>query len=441
MRVEIDAEPGELRAKGAALLDHIRAAIVADGGAVAHHCTDPAHAHHAAPLTKGTDQPTTTAGAEDRLDAIPLPVVRRMVAEAQRLARALSRELTPILREALRDGPEGLAKAKRTPKPPRPLTLTEINLIAQLIRDGHVRLAVSLFGAESVSGEAIEGAIKRGVLKAADLKRAGIRGAIGGGYDLGSAMVTRPQVATGEPAGDNPAASVAGAINDPPPPAPPPKTAPPAPPPPEVPRWQRAYAEAARRHGAQMVVGLGNRTADKVAGAAMEVDEAQERKYRAAIAESTAKGIEAAQGWRSTRADIGSALDGDWTRDLDRIAVTETQAAVNQGYMDVVREDYGADVQVAVIPDPGACPVCLQSYLADGRPRVFKADALPPSSINFKRKVAEQVACIPPRHPWCACQLVYVEPGWGFDASWELVPAEVVAERDAAAEKAKEIAE
>lgn len=436
MKIQIEAEPGELHAKGAALLGQLRRAIAAD--APTGHTCGPACGHGAdAPdLAKATRIPKTAEAAAERLAAIPLPTVRTIVERAQAAGRSLARTMTPVLREALADGPTALMKAKRGGDPPKPLTLAEISIIAQLIRDGHVRLAVSLFGADAVSKEAIDGAIKRGVLKQADLKRAGITGIVGGGYNLGVKMVSTPAAAAEPPPPEvkpGQTRTEGGGAKQPPgePSAPDIGT-----PDDDLPRWQRAYATAARRHGAQMVVGLGNRVADGVAGNVIEVDQAQERKYREAIAESVAAGIEAAKTWKQVRGDLGGALDGDWTRDLDRIAATETQAAVNQGYMDTVREDYGTDVQVAVIPDAGACPVCLGDYLDNGRPRIYAASALPPSSVNFQRKAAEQVACIPPRHPWCACQLVYVEPGWAFDATWELVPAEVVAERDAAPSEA-----
>lgn len=429
MKIQIEAEPGELHAKGAALLAQLRTAITEDAPA-GHVCGE--GCGHGDDLAKAKRIPKTAEAAADRLEEFPLPVVRTIVERAQAAARALSRAMTPILREALTEGPADLAKAKRGDKPPRPLTLAEISIIAQLIRDGHVRLAVSLFGIDAVSKDAIDGALKRGVLKPADLKRAGITGIVGGGYNLGAEMVSAPGAAAAPvppPVKPGQTRTEGGGAKQPPgePPAPDIGT-----PDDDLPAWQRAYAAAARRHGAQMVVGLGNRTADAVSADVIEVDQEQERKYRAAIAESVAAGIEAGKTWRQTRGDIGGALDGDWTRDLDRIAATETQAAVNQGYMDTVRETHGEDTQVAVIPDAGACPICLRDYLENGRPRIYPADALPPSSVNFGRKVAEQVPCIPPRHPWCACQLVYVEAGWAFDAAWELVPADEAAERDAA---------
>lgn len=429
MKVEIDAAPGELHAKGAALLAQLRTAIQADAP-MGHVCG--AGCDHVAPddLAKGMQIPKTAEAAAARVAELPLPTVRTIVERAQASARALARTLTPVLRRALADGPGDLQKADRGSKPPRPLTLAEINIIVQLIRDGHTRLAVSLFGADAVDKEAIRGAVKRGVLTAADLRRAGITGTIGGGYNLGAAMVSKPAAADATPPPEvkpGQTRTDGGGAKQPPGDPPEPDIGTPDD---DLPKWQRAYAAAARRHGAQMVVGLGNKTADGVAGDVIEVDAEQERKYRAAIAESVAAGIEAAKTWKQVRGDIGGALDGDWTRDLDRIAATETQAAVNQGYMDTVQADHGDAVLVAVVPDPNACPVCLRDYLKDGRPRIFNAADLPPSSVNFGQKVANQVACIPPRHPWCACQLVYVEVGWGFDADWEMVPEDVVAERD-----------
>lgn len=493
MRFQIDHTPGELHAKLPALIAAVLAKAAEDAPEGAHVCDGACE--HTAELTKAA---RGLKGSEGRLDSMPLRMVRLLTKRAQAEARKLSREMGPALKRALVD-PDALRKSDGA-KPPRPLTLSEITLIGQLIRDGHVKLAVSLFGRDAVSKEAIDGAKKRGVLRDSDLKRAGITGIIGGGYNLGVQIVGEPEAAQmdppdepgpnaaraegGEPeseadkpeppASREPAPPPSGPVGTPPSPeakpvpgapeaperkpaaggagkppgAPRPAASPAAPggkppakaktaptvgtPDDEIPTWQRAYAAAARRHGAQMVVGLGNKTADAVAGAVMEVDAEQAKKYREAIAESVAEGIEAAKGWKELRGDIGAkALDGDWTRDLDRIAATELQAAVNTGYADTLTAEVGTDALVAVVPDPDACPVCLGDYLEDGRPRIFKLTDLPPSSVNFKRKVAEQVACIPPRHPWCACQLVYVEPGWAFTEDWTMLPGDIVAEMDA----------
>ena len=80
---------------------------------------------------------------------------------------------------------------------------------------------------------------------------------------------------------------------------------------------------------------------------------------------------------------------------------------------------------MAIIPQADACPRCLGWYLEDGRPRIWRLGDLPPPSVNFKKKKAELVPCVPPAHPWCHCQLVYVEPGWTFGADWTLLPPPV----------------
>lgn len=290
----------------------------------------------------------------------------------------------------------------------RYLTPDEVQSLAELIRTGHLRLAVLLFGAESVAPAQLQRLQDAGALTPADVQKAGRYGTIGGAYNAGAAMAANPETAD--------------------------RASPPEPPTPRnpdgdgmvpddrLPTWQRRYAETARRHGAQMVVGLGNRIADRVAGEAFEVDLEQEAELRRRTAETIAEGIEAGAGAKTIEAALGDALGGDWTRDLGRIVMTETQAAVNAGYKHAVLDEVGDGALVAVIPDDGACEVCRRVYLEGGKPRIFKAAALPPATVNYGVKAADKVPAVPPMHPWCACQLVYVEPGWQFNDEWQLLP-------------------
>ena len=316
----------------------------------------------------------------------------------------------------------------------RILSPDEVQSLASLIRDGHMRLAVLLFGVESIAAASLARLRADGLLSDLDVRRAGLYGTIGGAYNTGAAMAHAPETADRETpptpgsttTAEQPPATAPQAPREPSQAGAPPV----GPRPPEggmvpddeLPAWQRRYAEAARRHGAQMVTGLGNRTADAVAGAAYEVDLAQEAELRAATAETIAQGIEASASLGSTQSKLGDALGEDWSRDLGRIVMTETQAAVNAGYRHSVLDEVGEGALVAVIPDDGACKTCRRVYLEGGKPRIFKAAELPPSSVNHGVPAAQKVAATPPMHPWCACQVVYAEPGWAFNDEWQLLP-------------------
>lgn len=320
----------------------------------------------------------------------------------------------------------------------------DVQHLATLIRDGHLKLAVTLFGVDAVAPSQLARLRAAGLLTDDDVRRVGRYGTIGAAYNTGAAMAHAPEVAdrTSPPIPPLPRTTAPsrpgapqqapeqGAPRSPVAPAGAGAGAPPGGatgadgmiPDDDLPAWQRRYAEAARQHGAQMVVGLGNRTADRVAGDAFEVDLDQEVELRRRTAETIAQGIESGESAGSTAAKLGRALDDDWTRDLGRIVMTETQAAVNAGYKHAVLDEIGDDALVAVIPDAGACAVCRRLYLERGKPRIFKAAALPPATVNYGVKAADKVPCVPPMHPWCACQLVYVEPGWSFNDEWQLLP-------------------
>lgn len=261
------------------------------------------------------------------------------------------------------------------------LSPADLQMLAELIKGHHIALAVQWFGADAVAPEALAAVLKAGLITKDEITQ---WGELGAGYDHGAGQ-----------------AAVKGQALTP---------------------WQQKMKAAALQHGAALVVGLGNHLADDLTTLVISNDNQQAQKYKKVIAESVAAGIEAGLGWKQIRTSLGTALDEDHTRDLARIAATELQRAVNQGYHDQLVEDFGGEALAAVIPAPDACGTCRDFYLEDGKPRIFKLAELPPSTVNFKKKKPEWVACVPPSHPWCHCQLVHVEPGWKFGDNWTLLP-------------------
>jgi len=285
---------------------------------------------------------------------------------------------------------------------PHRLTLADRAFLRSLIENHHAALAIQLFGADALSSEEIAAARRAGFLTDEDLAAAGVFGTVGAGYEFGAELLRAPEVAGASPADfAQHAPRVHRDLSD----------------------WEQRMAAAARERGAQMIVGLGNKTSDSLIPDVISSDNAQALEYRRRIAEATARSIELGETWTQLRGELGDALEENWTRDLARIAATETQRAVNDGYATALEVDFGAEALAAVIPQPDACPRCRRWYLGrDGKPRVFVLADLPGPEVNFKTKAADQVPCRPPAHPWCHCQLVHVEPGWGFDDDWTMVP-------------------
>jgi hypothetical protein len=111
---------------------------------------------------------------------------------------------------------------------------------------------------------------------------------------------------------------------------------------------------------------------------------------------------------------------GDWNKDWDRIATTESQNAFNDGYlisqMDQAEED--EDTYMIGVGAAGACPICVRDIigkvvkLTDGPPQEDGGDrikdpytdtAIWPGKTSVGVSAREEVAVIT-RHPWCRCR-------------------------------------
>jgi hypothetical protein len=189
---------------------------------------------------------------------------------------------------------------------------------------------------------------------------------------------------------------------------------------------ERAAMNTARQSAASYVTGLGNRVADDFSTIAIEADRKLQRKYREVIRDALQENIERRETVRQLASEIGHRT-GDWARDLRRIAVTEKQRAMQEGQRErlVARHGDPKAIRVAKIPDPDACKRCIELHLTGGagsKPRIFKLSDLEANGTNVGRKQAEWKAVVGPVHPWCACELVHVPEGWGFDDQGEMVP-------------------
>lgn len=180
------------------------------------------------------------------------------------------------------------------------------------------------------------------------------------------------------------------------------------------------------------VRGLGNRISDDFSRLVIDADSELRKETIGQIRTEVEHNLERRQVWRDIASELGHATD-DWSRDWGRIAATEKQNAMQEGFASALVEREGPpnSVYVAKIPKPDACPECVRLHLEAGQgspPRVFLLSELQANGTNVGRKARDWKAVVGVVHPWCACEMIHLPPGWGFETKpesgegWEQVP-------------------
>lgn len=121
----------------------------------------------------------------------------------------------------------------------------------------------------------------------------------------------------------------------------------------------------------------------------------------------------------------------------DMAAITETQVSrasmtihteTNNAYQDgraqeILRKSGGGDPLVFKRPRHDACPECVDAYLEDDRvtPRVFRLSELIDNGTNVGKSKHDRLPVIESHHPWCACELHWLPPGFGFGSRGEMI--------------------
>lgn len=201
--------------------------------------------------------------------------------------------------------------------------------------------------------------------------------------------------------------------------------------PPLTPAELRSQRRAADR-AALYVVGLGNRVGATIGSALIEADRELDTRLRGAMRDAVAAryGDEEAQArladigmergltadffegaFRETRGRLASDLGhatGDWTRDLERVARTESQNILNDGLADGWLEQDGPDTVVFKLPRPDACEHCLALHLDGGVPRLFYLPELEANGTNVGRAARQWLPVVGATHPYCGCALMRV---------------------------------
>ena len=186
---------------------------------------------------------------------------------------------------------------------------------------------------------------------------------------------------------------------------------------------EKRAATFAQHQAAQYVVGLANKVSTQTGQLLIEADSQLRTKTQAGIRDRTAENIQKRETVKQLKSDLGWMAE-DWSRDWDRIAVTEKHTTMQRGLADHYSERFGKDVYVAKRPMPTACTHCKRLHLGDdGQPRIFKLSTLEANGLNnFGRKAADWLAVIGATHPWCQCQMIRVPEGWGFNEEGQMVP-------------------
>jgi hypothetical protein len=180
--------------------------------------------------------------------------------------------------------------------------------------------------------------------------------------------------------------------------------------------------KAARMSAAHYVKGLGN-TVDKQTGQILiNADKNLAATLSQGIRNEVEDGIIERKTVKAIKTDLGYALQ-DWTRNLDRIAITEKHAALSQGVVDEIGAKFGSNARIAFRTMPDACPECLSMFVGpDGHPRIFLLSQVAPHGANHGKPKKAWVPCMPPVHPHCQCMPIHVPPGWGFNEKGQMVP-------------------
>lgn len=150
-----------------------------------------------------------------------------------------------------------------------------------------------------------------------------------------------------------------------------------------------------------------------------EVDAETRREKRADIRELTAEAVQKRWTPEKLASELGHATQ-EWSRNWNRIARTELQAAHNEGVAIESLRAYGDEARVARIPESNACADCKRLFLDDeGQPIIWNTVDLLENGTNIGRKRAEWLPTLYPIHSNCRCGAMQIPPGMTLnDKGW-----------------------
>lgn len=196
---------------------------------------------------------------------------------------------------------------------------------------------------------------------------------------------------------------------------------------------EKLAVNAAKQKAATHIRGLTNDIATGVFTALQQAQASTvtEASLKQIIADEVALGILEKKNYKQVASSIAEktkTANGDrW----ELISRTELHAAKIQGTaqaiinkVDVYQHSDGPDSKVSIIPNPGTCPDCANHFLDNnGTPLVFTlkelldagSNADPGTNHSKKNNIhTHWKTTLPPLHPSCRCQLVYIPPGYSW---------------------------
>ncbi len=170
-------------------------------------------------------------------------------------------------------------------------------------------------------------------------------------------------------------------------------------------------------------------------------DAVSEATVKQIIKEEVVSSLARGEGYKELAQKLATNLQDKYSRDWERVAQTELHSAKTKGFaqaiinkIGVYSGSAGVDSRVSIVPNAKACGDCRAHYL-DGRgnPKIFKLRELLSKGTNADPAVshargsnglhAHWKTTLPPLHPRCFCQLVYIPDGFGW-ANGKLVVAD-----------------
>jgi hypothetical protein len=300
------------------------------------------------------------------------------------------------------------------------LTPTQLETIKGIIRDHHLAFAAGVFGPDAIPAGDLQRLIATG-LTPSDLST------VLEGTDMGSFRVMDLAYQYGMQLG-TPAQQ--GAVKDM-----------------GVDKFQEHLAATrselstvdrqamawSRYNAGQYIRGMADRLSLETGVLIANADAEQRRKYLGTVRRELEANIDRRGEWRKLASELGHAT-GDWSRDVQRLAATEQQFAMQEGQARAIaRGREGKEVRVVKMPTPDACDACVRLHLTAGKgskPRIFKLSELQANGTNVGVKKANWKPVVGPVHPWCECELMEVPDGWGFDDDGEMVPEAMLKKGD-----------
>ena len=186
---------------------------------------------------------------------------------------------------------------------------------------------------------------------------------------------------------------------------------------------EKQAIEVAQMSAGQYITGLGQRVANSVGAMALAEQPGPAEQYREKVRHAVAQNLLDRKTIKELKSDLGHAT-GDWCRDLERIANTETSAAMAQGTAQAAVRDFGPDVKMFFDHAPNCCKYCRKLVCEEDsdRPKVFSLKELEANGTNVGRKASQWRPVCAGIHVNCRCVLSPMPKGFEFDAKNDLVP-------------------